>query len=230
MDTVNAVATGNDNTNSQVATADTREGNMPSGTTVTGHTEPSQADAGKAGNTSNDTQNQTGTLAGGSGTTPQAGAPEVYDFSQSLPDGATLDETVSKEFGDICRGMNLTNEQANQMAQYGYQFAHKVMEQSEAQRAETIKSWGEDARRQLGNTFDSTMAECGAGVQFMERSVPNIRQILNETGAGNRIEFIRVFSALGRAISEDHGTTAGSGSHAKNDNPYPNTDFSKYKN
>lgn len=225
MDTTNAVATGNDNTNSQVATADTRAGNMPAGSTEPRHTEYSQADAGKAENTTN-----TGTLAGGSGTTPQAGAPEAYDFSQSLPDGATLDETVSKEFGDICRGMNLTNEQANQMAQYGYQFANKVMEQNEAQRAETIKSWGDDARRQLGNAFDSTMAECGAGVQFMERSVPNIRQILNETGAGNRIEFIRVFSALGRAISEDHGTTAGSGSHAKNDNPYPNTDFSKYKN
>lgn len=228
MDTNNAVATGNDNTNSQVATAEPRGTDVQAGTANTGYSETGQGDTGKEANTANDTQ--TGTLAGGSGNTPQAGAPEAYDFSQSLPDGATLDETVSKEFGDICRGMNLTNEQANQMAQYGYQFANKVMEQKEAQRAGTIKSWGEDARRQLGNTFDSTMAECGAGVQFIERSVPNIRQILNETGAGNRIEFIRVFSALGRAISEDHGTTAGSGSHAKNDNPYPNTDFSKYKN
>lgn len=228
MDTTNAVATGNDNTNSQVATAEPRGTDVQAGTASTGYSETGQGDTGKEANTAKDTQ--TGTLAGGSGTTPQAGAPEAYDFSQSLPDGATLDETVSKEFGDICRGMNLTNEQANQMAQYGYQFANKVIEQKEAQRAETIKSWGDDARRQLGNTFDSTMAECGAGVQFIERSVPNIRQILNETGAGNRIEFIRVFSALGRAISEDHGTTAGSGSHAKNDNPYPNTDFSKYKN
>ena len=228
MDTNNAVATGNDNTNSQVATAEPRGTDVQAGTANTGYSETGQGDTGNEANTANDTQ--TGTLAGGSGNTPQAGAPEAYDFSQSLPDGATLDETVSKEFGDICRGMNLTNEQANQMAQYGYQFANRVMEQKEAQRAETIKSWGDDARRQLGNTFDSTMAECGAGVQFMERSVPNIRQILNETGAGNRIEFIRVFSALGRAISEDHGTTAGSGSHAKNDNPYPNTDFSKYKN
>lgn len=229
MDTNNAaVATGNDNTNSQVATAEPRGTDVQAGTANTGYSETGQGDTGQEANTGNDTQ--TGTLAGGSGTTPQAGAPEAYDFSQSLPDGATLDETVSREFGDICRGMNLTNEQANQMAQYGYQFANRVMEQKEAQRAETIKSWGDDARRQLGNTFDSTMAECGAGVQFIERSVPNIRQILNETGAGNRIEFIRVFSALGRAISEDHGTTAGSGSHAKNDNPYPNTDFSKYKN
>lgn len=229
MDTNNAaVATGNDNTNSQVATAEPRGTDVQAGTANTGYSETGQGDTGQEANTGNDTQ--TGTLAGGSGTTPQAGAPEAYDFSQSLPDGATLDETVSREFGDICRGMNLTNEQANQMAQYGYQFANRVMEQKEAQRAETIKSWGDDARRQLGNTFDSTMAECGAGVQFIERSVPNIRQILNETGAGNRIEFIRVFSALGRAIREDHGTTAGSGSHAKNDNPYPNTDFSKYKN
>lgn len=228
MDTTNAVATGNDNTNSQVATAEPRGTDVQAGTASTGYSETGQGDTGQEANTGNNTQ--TGTLAGGSGNTPQAGAPEAYDFSQSLPDGATLDETVSKEFGDICRGMNLTNEQANQMAQYGYQFANRVIEQKEAQRAETIKSWGDDARRQLGNTFDSTMAECGAGVQFIERSVPNIRQILNETGAGNRIEFIRVFSALGRAIREDHGTTAGSGSHAKNDNPYPNTDFSKYKN
>lgn len=226
MDTTNAVATGNDNTNSQGATA---IAGMSGNTTPPADT--NTAVTGVAGDAGKAVQEpQAGTLAGSSGTKPQEGAPEAYDFSQSLPDGATLDETVSKEFGDMCRGMNLTNEQANQMAQYGYQFAHKVMEESEAQRAETIKSWGDDARRQLGNAFDSTMAECGAGVQYIERSVPNIRQILNETGAGNRIEFIRVFSALGRAVSEDHGTTAGSGSHAKNDNPYPNTDFSKYKN
>lgn len=66
-------------------------------------------------------QNQEpGRLAQQAGTEPQAqnqepdpqnpqGAPEAYDFTSALPEGETLDEAISQKFGEICKGMNLTN-------------------------------------------------------------------------------------------------------------------------
>ena len=86
-------------------------------------------------------QNQEpGRLAQQAGTEPQAqnqepdpqnpqGAPEVYDFTSALPEGETLDEAISQKFGEICKGMNLTNEQANQMAAYGFEYGKGLIQQ-----------------------------------------------------------------------------------------------------
>ena len=59
--------------------------------------------------------------------------------------------------------------------------------------------------------------------------MPGIREALNVTGAGNRIEFIRAFELLGKLVQEDPGK--GNAGNAVKDifaQRYPNTDFSKY--
>ena len=50
--------------------------------------------------------------------------------------------------------------------------------------------------------------------------------MLNETGAGNRVEMIRLMAAIGDLIGEDGGERNGSGGVEKS--IYPNTDFNKY--
>nr|DAR57248.1 MAG TPA: putative protease [Caudoviricetes sp.] len=176
------------------------------------------------------------TLAGGAGETgtqtesatePQ-GAPESYDFTSSLPEGGELDEEIATSFGELCRGMNLTNEQANQMASYGYQYAETIRNAMEEERVNEVKAWGDTARKELGADFDKTVALCGTGVEHVSRTIPNIRQVLNETGAGNRIEIIKVFATLGKLLKEDGGV-GGNGVGGSNDNPYPNTNFDKYR-
>lgn len=176
------------------------------------------------------------TLAGGAGETgtqtepatePQ-GAPENYDFTSSLPEGGELDEEIATSFGKLCRGMNLTNEQANQMASYGYQYAETIRNAMEEERVNEVKAWGDTARKELGADFDKTVALCGTGVEHVSRTIPNIRQVLNETGAGNRIEIIKVFATLGKLLKEDGGV-GGNGVGGSNDNPYPNTNFDKYR-
>ncbi len=176
------------------------------------------------------------TLAGGAGepgtqtepaTEPQ-GAPENYDFTSSLPEGGELDEEIATSFGELCRGMNLTNEQANQMASYGYQYAETIRNAMEEERVNEVKAWGDTARKELGADFDKTVALCGTGVEHVSRTIPNIRQVLNETGAGNRIEIIKVFATLGKLLKEDGGV-GGNGVGGANDNPYPNTNFDKYR-
>lgn len=185
--------------------------------TATEHTEPSTL-AGGAGEPGTQTE---------PATEPQ-GAPESYDFTSSLPEGGELDEEIATSFGELCRGMNLTNEQANQMASYGYQYAETIRNAIEEERVNEVKAWGDTARKELGADFDKTVALCGTGVEHISRTIPNIRQVLNETGAGNRIEIIKVFATLGKLLKEDGGV-GGSGVGATNDNPYPNTNFDKYR-
>lgn len=185
--------------------------------TATEHTEPSTL-AGGAGETGTQTE---------SATEPQ-GAPESYDFTSSLPEGGELDKEIATSFGELCRGMNLTNEQANQMASYGYQYAETIRNAMEEERVNEVKAWGDTARKELGADFDKTVALCGTGVEHISRTIPNIRQVLNETGAGNRIEIIKVFATLGKLLKEDGGV-GGNGVGAAIDNPYPNTNFDKYR-
>ena len=181
-------------------------------------------------------QAESNTLAGGAGepgtqtepATESQGAPENYDFTSSLPEGGELDEEIATSFGELCRGMNLTNEQANQMASYGYQYAETIRNAMEEERVNEVKAWGDTARKELGADFDKTVALCGTGVEHISRTIPNIRQVLNETGAGNRIEIIKVFATLGKLLKEDGGV-GGNGVGGVNDNPYPNTNFDKYR-
>lgn len=162
-----------------------------------------------------------GTIAGGE---PKAdGAPDAYDFTGSLPEGAQLDEETAKSFGDICRGMNLTNEQANSLAKYGYEYAGKIQEAAAAAHDKEVASWGEATKKALGGKFDETVSYCGAGVEAMEKLYPGLRNALNETGAGNRLEIVQAFAELGKRLGEDRGTPQAGGSGT--DNFYKNTDW-----
>jgi len=157
------------------------------------------------------------TMLGGTGTTDQqkepaaeakgtpAGAPEQYDFKATIPEGTEVDETITKEFSDIARGMNLTNEQANQMAAYGIRYGQQIADAVRSQYNAQVVGWGEQARAELGANLEKTMSTAGAGIEAAERQIPGLRQALNETGAGNRIEIIRLCEMLGRLVQADPG-------------------------
>lgn len=156
-----------------------------------------------------------------------SGAPDSYDFSKALPDGETLDEATSKDFGEICRGLNLTNEEANQVAGYGFQWAQRLIQNVADSREREIDSWATETKESLGANFDKTMNEYGAGLSYIEKTSPNIRQILNQTGAGNRVEVVKAIAELGRLVSEDKGV-GGSGAGNSGGALYPNTNFENY--
>lgn len=150
------------------------------------------------------------TMLGGNGTTteqtPQeTGAPESYDFKATIPEGVEMDEAITKEYSDIARSMNMTNEQANQVAAFGIKYAQQVADAVRSQYNAEVKAWGEAAKAEMGAKFESTMSTAGAGIEAVEKVVPGIRKALNETGAGNRIEVIRAFEMLGKLVQADPG-------------------------
>lgn len=184
-------------------------------------------------------QNQEpGRLAQQAGTEPQAqnqepdpqnpqGDPEVYDFTSALPEGETLDEAISQKFGEICKGMNLTKEQANQMAAYGFEYGKGLIQQMNDMREAQYDKWQEETRKELGADFEKTMNEYGEGLQHLEKTSPGIRKLLSETGVGDRIEIVRAISELGRLVSEDGGVGGGNAKGGKTP-MYPNTNFDNY--
>lgn len=164
-----------------------------------------------------------GTIIGGS----EGEMPELYDIS--LPEGTELDEVSLGEFSVLAGKFGLSNEAANELAGYGFSFAQKAQEAVFTQRQEEIKGWGEDAKRELGARFEEVVSSAGAGIEVLERQIPGIRQALNETGAGNRVEIIRAIAYLGDLVKEDGGKGLGGAmGTSTGKSMYPNTNFDKY--
>ncbi len=95
-------------------------------------------------------------------------------------------------------------------------------------KANEIASWAEESRKELGIDFDSTMQKAGAGLEALEKAIPNLRQALQYTGAGNRIEFIRAMAFVGELTKEDSFRGFGANSGAVRSSLYGNTNFGLY--
>ncbi|MBQ4212772.1 MAG: hypothetical protein II651_06360 [Selenomonas sp.] len=193
-----------------------------------------------APNTPNNPDNTAGagTILGGAGAEPTnnpttnnagqpAGAPDAYDFSGIVPEGMEYDQQAATEYGNIARECGLTQEQASKIATYGMQFMQNGVNAAMQQIAATHAQWGEEAKRTLGGDFDKTVARAAVGINRLEKAVPNLRQVLNETGAGNRIEMIQLLAAIGDMVGEDGGHSVPGYGGEKS--LYPNTNFGQYR-
>lgn len=162
------------------------------------------------------TQDQQSTiLGGGSDTnTDQPAEPIVYDFSTAF-EGGEVDQTIADEFSQMLNGVGATQEQALQMAKFGNQYATNLVTAYENQRQEALnaqyKGYADNAREVLGNKFDATVSQAAAGVEAVEKTIPNIREILAENGLGNRVEVIQLFAHIANMASEDNNAGNGQG-------------------
>lgn len=173
-----------------------------------------------------------GNAAGGQ----QAAESVQYDFSKvQMPEGYTLDEAESKQFLEVIKGMGLNNEQAGNIVKFGAEYGKRLVDAVQAEHQQMIAEWGETAKKELGADFDKTVALCGSAIEHMKDIAPGLRQALDETGAGNRIEIVRVLAKLGEMLNGDPGKAAGGGANANGAQGtnfktlYPNTNFDKYR-
>ena len=157
----------------------------------------------------------------------------VYDLKGSIPEGFEYSQEETDKFIDVIKGMNLSNEQANSIAKYGFEWANELRNSFQAEIDNMVKGWGETAKQELGTECDKTIAKAGGTLALLEKEIPNLRAALAETGAGNRVEIIRAFALLNDKMAGDPGMAAGAvGSSTTNNdvkNRYPNTDFSRYR-
>ena len=163
------------------------------------------------------TQDQQNTILGGNGgdtNTDQPAEPTVYDFSTAF-EGGEVDQTIADEFSKMLNGVGATQEQALEMAKFGNQYATNLVTAYENQKQEALnaqyKGYADNAREVLGSKFDTTVSQAAAGVEAVEKTIPNIREILAENGLGNRVEVIQLFAHIAGMASEDNNAGNGQG-------------------
>lgn len=188
----------------------------------TGDTAPDEAEEAK------DTEGgaegaKSDTILGGKST---PNVPDAYDFKCIVPEGMTYDEQSAAAFGDVAKKAGLSQEQAAAIASYGMQYMQQGVDAAMKAVQDTQAGWAQEARDALGGQFDAVVAKAAAGRDALAEKVPGLTQMLNETGAGNRVEMIRLMAAVGELIGEDGGLRGAQAGAEKS--IYPNTDFKKY--
>ena len=160
----------------------------------------------------------------------------IYDFAETVKayEGFEFTQESSDKFVETIKDMNLSNEQANAIVKHGMEWGTALVQQAQAQvQAELdnmVKGWGESAKQELGANFEPTLSKAAAGLERLEKVVPNLRQALAETGAGNRVEFINALAYIEQHLNGDPGMVS-SAPASKPADPfaarYGNTDWSK---
>lgn len=165
--------------------------------------------------TDNDTNTQDTILGGGtdaSGNQEPPKEPTVYDFSKAFESGE-VDQTIADDFSKLLNGVGATQEQAVEMAKFGNKYATDLVTAYETKRQEALveqyKGYAEHTKGVLGNKYDETVGKAGAGIELIEKTIPNIREILAENGLGNRIEIVRVFEKIADMAAEDNNAGGG---------------------
>lgn len=136
--------------------------------------------------------------------------PVVYDFTKAF-DSGQVDQSIADEFSKMLNGVGATQEQAVELAKFGNKYATDLVTAYETQKQQALteqyESYKENAIQVLGNKFDETVAKAGAGIEVVEKTIPNIREILAENGLGNRVELIQLFATIAGMASEDSNTS-----------------------
>lgn len=138
------------------------------------------------------------------------GAPEEYkDFA--LPEGNEVDAELMGEFKSIAKELNLTQEQAQRLAEIGGKIALKASGPGEeAIVAEAKNVWGKQtiADKEIGG--DKLAENLSVAKKTLDTfGSPELKDLLNKSGMGNHPEVIRLFYKIGKQIGEDNVLVSG---------------------
>lgn len=165
--------------------------------------------------TDNDTNTQDTILGGSADTSSNQEPPKeptVYDFTQAF-DSGEVDQTIADDFSKLLNSVGATQEQAVELAKFGNKYATDLVTAYETKRQEALVEqynvYAEHTKEVLGNKYDETVGKAGAGIELIEKEIPNIREILAENGLGNRIEIVRVFKKIADMAAEDNNAGGG---------------------
>ena len=160
-------------------------------------------------------QQQDTILGGGTDTSSNQEPPKeptVYDFTQAF-DSGEVDQTIAGDFSKLLNSVGATQEQAVEMAKFGNKYATDLVTAYETKRQEALieqyEGYKKHTEEVLGSKYDATVQKAAAGMELIEKTIPNIREILAENGLGNRIEVIQMFEKIADMAAEDNNAGGG---------------------
>lgn len=150
---------------------------------------------------------------------PEPKAPEEYgEFT--IPEGTTLDEQTATEFKGLAKELDLTQEQAQKLLDFG---GGKLQAQIEAPYklwAETQAKWQAEVKAdpEIGGTkFEQSIKDAaqvfvpGESNPFVktDAEAKSLREALNMTGAGNNPAIVKLFVKIGTLLKESGPLSGG---------------------
>lgn len=148
---------------------------------------------------------------------PEGGAPETYS-NWNVPEGFTLDETVSKEIGGIFKGLNLSQEQGQKLVDFYTAKTAESANQPYQVWQETQEQWIKEVKadRELGPRLNEVKTTISRAIDGLNdpKLARDFREAMDFTGAGNNPAFIRAFWKLAQMVTEG-GHVAGGGPSAQ---------------
>lgn len=124
---------------------------------------------------------------------------EEYVFE--APEGKTFDPELIAKFGELAGELGLSNEGANKLVNGMSQ----MLEQKQQQALQQVQnSWIESAKADSEFGGDALNENLGYARKALDTfGTPALTDFLNQTGAGNHPELIRVLVKVGRMLGED---------------------------
>jgi hypothetical protein len=132
--------------------------------------------------------------------------PETYLFE--MPEGVELDEGLATRAQTTFKELGLTQDQANKLT--GMVTEQRLADATDGQNAfkQQLDGWINDIKTdtQLSGTGGADF-EANAGIAasaINQFGTPELKEMLNQTGAGNHPEMFRFALAVGRTLKEDN--------------------------
>jgi hypothetical protein len=183
-------------------------------------------------NTNSTTDTSTHSADTANTTEQTTGAPDRYDFTSLLGEGESIDEQNAEAFGEILRNIGVSQEGAEQIAKFGMGYLQTMgdalLNHIDGLQEAQSETWKEETVKELGSNFDTTIAKAGAGIEYLEKDIPNLREVLMMNGIGNNVALVKAFATIGDLVAEDTGRLSGQGS-GSGVNFYDNTNFDVYR-
>jgi hypothetical protein len=149
--------------------------------------------------------------------TQEGGAPEAY-ATWTVPEGFTIDETVSKEISGIFKGLNLSQEQGQKLVDFYTAKTAESANQPYQVWQETQEQWIKEVKadRELGPRLNEVKTTISRAIDGLNdpKLARDFREAMDYTGAGNNPAFIRAFWKLAQMVTEG-GHVAGGGPSAQ---------------
>jgi hypothetical protein len=150
---------------------------------------------------------------------PKPKAPEEYtEFA--IPEGTTLDEQTGTEFKGLAKELDLTQEQAQKLLDFGGEKLRAQIEAPYKLWAETQAKWQAEVKAdpEIGGTkFEQSIKDAaqvfvpGESNPFVksDAEAKSLREALNMTGAGNNPAIVKFFVKIGTLLKEPGSLSGG---------------------
>lgn len=148
---------------------------------------------------------ETPTTDGGEPEGQEPAQPVEYTFT--LPEGVTLDEGFVSEAKALFAETALPADAAQKYVDMGLKLQQQTLDAATKAYADMVAGWRKEAETTLGAEFSATLGAAREAIKHLGDA--DLRQMLDQSGYGNHVGFIKFFAKVGRALKEDTlaGTT-----------------------